>query len=166
MDPVDAERSSTPDLFGTSVSVSSGGERFDSPYIPSVPMNSPTTSVWFSGMSHVANSPSSYPNWQQDQVATEQCGTLSDSTVWAPYDGDGPSPSKRMFLQDPEPKKDNDDLAPMVSAAPLLGELLNASEDASDTLTNGHSVHSDADAVPLSAISESDIADRIESGIN
>jgi len=140
-------------MFSSGVSTSVTGDHFESPYIPSAPMNSPTNmptgasaaSSWFT--TNVANSTNSYPNWQQEHGSSEPCINATDSGVWSPFesddaDGDGPSPTKRLFLQDGESKKTSDDMMPMVSVAPLLGQLLNSSEDASDNLTNGHSAHS------------------------
>jgi hypothetical protein len=174
----EAERSATPDLFGSGIPTAPvPGEHFDSPYIPSAPMNSPSntpaavgpSNSWFPGVSHVTSAATSYPNWQQDHGSPSQCGTAGE-VVWSPFEADdsendGPSPSKRLFLQDDEAaKKTSGDLVPMVAVAPLLGQLLNSAEDASEHPSNGQVADPIADdGTSLDSSNEGSTVDHGES---
>jgi serine/threonine-protein phosphatase 4 regulatory subunit 2 len=133
-----------------------------SPFVPTAPMNSPANmsgnsgGSWFSSLTSVVDSPSSYPNWRGTANAAVSPSmtsgtTSSDGSSWSAVlafeadDVDDEPPPKRRFVAQPSEQGNS---PVVVVTAPLLGQLLSSSSDscADANAPNGdHHLATDAD---------------------
>jgi len=129
--------------------------------LPAVPDNSPVAdstdggSSWFTSLTTVVDSPSSYPKWRDSETAaaisplnsaisrgSHSSQLSSSSSVFSPdVDGDDlEPPAKRQLLQQTAA---DDGVSTTAASAPLLGQLLSSSTENGEV--ESHEDDDDAD---------------------